>query len=92
MFKHMHELSKGELAFIPSLPRNVFLFCLAQTGLARSPCNHDRECKAGLYCSYNDFDGGRCVQLRKEGERCNKGMFSRRPPKCAKGLECKATR
>lgn len=64
----------------------------ARTGLAKSPCNDDRECKAGLYCSYNDFDGGRCVQLRKDGERCNKGMFSRRRPKCAPGLECKATR
>ena len=65
---------------------------LERTGLAKSPCDDDSQCNAGLFCSYNVFDGGKCEKLRKEGESCTMGMFDRHRPRCGEGLSCKQTR
>lgn len=65
---------------------------LERTGLAKSPCDDDSQCNAGLFCSYNVFDGGKCEKLRKEGESCTMGIFDRRRPRCMEGLSCKRTR
>ena len=65
---------------------------LERTGIAKSPCDDDSQCNAGLFCSYNVFDGGKCEKLRKEGESCTMGMFDRRRPRCVEGLSCKRTR
>lgn len=61
------------------------------TGLANSPCDYDSQCKSGLFCSVRVFEGGKCEDVRTEGQSCSRGIFSRNPPRCAEGLECRRT-
>ena len=67
-------------------------FCFSErTGLAGSPCDEDSHCNAGLFCLVHVFEGGKCQELRKDGESCTKGILSRDPLKCAEGLQCMKT-
>lgn len=68
------------------------VFCLSEhTGLVGSPCDEDSQCNAGLFCLVHVFEGGKCQELRKDGESCTKGILSRDSPKCAEGLQCMKT-
>ena len=69
-----------------------FVCFIERTGLANSPCDDDSQCNAGLFCSHHAFEGGKCKELRKDGESCTKGIFEREHPKCDKGLECMRAR
>lgn len=69
---------------------NVFWFS-DRTGLVGSPCDEDSQCNAGLFCLVHVFEGGKCQELRKDGESCTKGILSRDSPKCAEGLQCMKT-
>ena len=77
---------------VATSPLTCFIFCFSErTGLADSPCDDDSQCNSGLFCSVHVFEGGKCQELRKDGESCTKGILSRDPPKCAEGLNCMRT-